>query len=285
MGEAPLFPLDDPARVPPDAARFASAVFLGVGDVLVITSWNAATGVTLSVEGRLLTRNGDVKSFARSHTPNTDRTAASAVLALGEGWLLNLQVRASAGSPIRGQCFVLVELALGAQTQQTRIGTLLQGYVTATQRRAWPGSLIEASIDGSGAIRIITGSDPAAGAEISETVPTGARWQLLALTASLVADANAANRIASLLFDDGASVYARMSAQFAQAANNSAVYTWGAGLQFQGNVNADPKVSGLPIDHRLLAGHRLRTIVNSIQVGDNWGAPVYCVQEWIDVNA
>ena len=42
--------------------------------------------------------------------------------------------------------------------------------------------------------------------EWSETVPTGARWQLLALMVTLATDANVANRFPALAIDDGALV-------------------------------------------------------------------------------
>lgn len=282
MPETPPLPLDDPTRLPPDAARFPATCWLSLDDALRVTSWNAATGVTLTVEGRFLTRNGDVKAFARTHTPNTDRTAASTVFALGEGWLLNVQVRASVGTPRIGQCFALLELVRGTASLQTPIGTLAQGYVTATSRRTWPGSPLEASTAGPGVVRSITGTDPAAAAEISEMVPTGARWRLISVFAVLVTDANAANRDAALTLDDGTTVFARIPGGQNDIAAQTTRFNWTlGGVRF--TIAQDRTMTpGLP-DVYLLAGHRLATVTANIQVGDNWGAPQLLVEEWIEV--
>jgi hypothetical protein len=86
---------------------------------------------------------------------------------------------------------------------------LLQGYVTDTSRLSFPGSPIRSSIEGPGVLRSITGTNPAANAEISETVPTNARWRVHAIRFTLVTDANVANREVALTLDDGAAVFAR----------------------------------------------------------------------------
>ena len=117
--------MDTPAGGPVSPRLLVPAGrYLTVDDGLRVTSWNAASGVVLTIEGRWLTLEGEERVFAATHTPNTDRTAANTVLPRGEGWLLEVQVRASTGTPRRGQCFVLVEIVRGLNTLQTPIGTL-----------------------------------------------------------------------------------------------------------------------------------------------------------------
>src|SRR5262249_46183156 len=109
----------------------------------------------------------------------SNRTAKTEDFVLGGGLVTNLSVFATAGSPLIGQCFVIVQLVRSLGVTAYVMGTMLQGYVTTTQNLGWPGSAIVSSTDGEPAIRDIVGTDPVAGAGWSETVPAGARWELV----------------------------------------------------------------------------------------------------------
>jgi hypothetical protein len=119
---------------------------------------------------------------------------------------------------------VTVDLVRGPGAVGGVTATLLQGPVSSLQRIAWPGSLLLSSLDVAGILRSITGTDPAAGAEISETVPTGARWRLRALAATLVTSATVANRTVSLRVDDGTTGYFGTDAAGTQPASNTIRY-------------------------------------------------------------
>jgi hypothetical protein len=250
-------------------------------DSLRLTAFNAAAGVTVAIEGRYLTPRGDVVTFADRLVPTTNRLASSAVFTLGDGWLLNVHVRASAGTPRIGQCFALVEVVRGRLGFVAPIGTLLQGYVTDSQRLAWPGSPIRSSVDGPGVLRSITGTDPAAGAEISETVPTNARWRIFSARMTLVTDATVANRLANLVLDDGAAILAQMTAHANQIASTTYIYNW-FHVGHAGNAIGTAFMQNFPPDVRLSGGSRIRTLTGAIQAGDNWSAPQLLVEEWIE---
>ena len=140
---------------------------------------------------------------------------------------------------------------------------------------------IIASIDGRGVIRSIIGTNPAAGAEVSETVPTNARWRLRSLAASFVTSATAASRYPSLIFDDGATNFYVSDPPELQLASTTS--TWQA---FPGSARlvAVSGVrqwnAGVPIC--LQGGFRLRTATTNLQAGDNWGPPQLLVEEWIE---
>jgi len=252
-----------------------------MADALRVTSFNGAAGVTLVLEGRFLTCDGEIQVFRFQHTPNTDRSAASQTFAMGDGWLMNLQVRALAGTPRRGQCFVLVEVVRGLTSTQEPLGTLLQGYASATSRLAWPGSLIMASADGAGALRSLTGTDPAANVEISETVPTNARWRLLALIATLVTDANVANRDAALTIDDGTTVVGRFPSGQNIPASLTTRYVWTSGGSRFAIASDRTVVTPIP-DIWLADGFRLKTVTTALQATDNWTAPQLFIEELIE---
>jgi len=251
-------------------------------DRLRVTSFNSAAGVTLAIEGRVLLAGHGLRAFAERHVPNTDRTTASTSFAIGEGWLLDVQIRASAGTPRRGQCLAILELVRGGEGGAVQpLTVLVHGYVTDTQRRAWPGSPLELSTEGPGVIRAIVGTNPAAGVEIVETVPTNARWRLLALLTNFVTDATVANRFAQLLLDDGANIFFASDPPAAQTASLALNYAFGQGLARLASALAT-HTWGSPNGIHLPGGFRVRTATNGIVAGDNWGAPTFLVEEWIE---
>jgi hypothetical protein len=251
-------------------------------EALRITSLNSVTGVTLTLVGRFLPCD-QLKpvDVSKDHTPNTDRTAATSDLPMGEGWLQSLTVIASGGSTVIGATFVRVDVVRGSGGSATIVATLLQGFVTAAQRLAWPGSLLEHTIAGVGRLRVVSGSDPAAGAEISETVPTGARWRLLSWRASLVTDATVANRVMSLLIDDGSLTLWQSATPTAHTASLSVSYIFGLGAT-SANQQGVMLLSTPAAPLVLPAGYRIRTTTSNLQAGDNWGSPVMFVEEWLE---
>lgn len=262
-------------------AALAGALYIGPDNALRVSSLNSATGVRLTVAGKILTADGAVRSFVFEHVPNTDRTLATTSHQPGCGWILNAHVVASSGTPRRGQCFVRLQVIQGFTGATISIGTVLQGYVQDTSARAWPGSPIEASTRGPGVIRSVTGTDPAAGAEISETVPTNARWRLLAIRFTLVTDANVANRRPNLSLDDGTTEVARSLITADATAGATFHYSYQMGVQSQAG-SGNYFNAHLCAQHALPGGFRIRTATTNLQVGDNFGAPQLLVEEWIE---
>jgi hypothetical protein len=271
---------------PADLARLLPALaphgtYVAGDEYLLVTSLNALASVTITVSGRVLTREGKLTPFVDSHVANSDRTAATSRIGLGEGWLQEITAIAAGATPTLGQTFVRVDLVRGEGNGRTVHATLLQGEVTAAQRLAWPGSPLNTTLDSAGALRSLTGTNPAANVEISETVPTGARWRVQSLRAALVTDANAANREVAITFDDGTNVYAEAHAGANQAASLTRQYTAAVG----GVRGAAATGTGILIAMPSLilpAGHRIRTSTTNRQAGDDWGAPQLLVEEWLE---
>lgn len=258
-----------------------NAIYLSGEDNLRIRSFGSLASTVLALEGRLLDLDGNVIPIVETHTPSTDRTMVTTLHTLAAGFLLNLQLRASSAAPRRGQVFAIVEIVRGRLGAVQPLGVIIQGYVQDTTALAWPGALIESSVEGCGVIRSITGTDPAAGAEISETVPTNARWRLIHARALLVTSAVVANRTASWLIDDATNVVIQQYGNFNQAASLTVTYSAGAFGTFGATAGAFIDVA-LPPDLILPGGFRIRTATLSMDVGDNWGAPQLLVEEWIE---
>ena len=252
-----------------------------IDDQLYIRSRNSLAAVVLRIAGRVLTPDGEIVPFNFEHTPATDRSALLSAFRLAEGFLLSAVVFPSTGAPTRGQTFVELGFLRGIGGAGDVVDVLAKDYVAEAEPLAFPGSPIRSSLEGPGAIRSITGTDPAAAANISETVPTDARWRLHSLLATFVADANVANRRVIFLVGDGSNVYQRSGAVAAQTANISARYNFGPfGMSVQSTAGDQIVASSQGLV--LAAGHTLQTTVVNIQAGDNWGAPQLLVEEWLE---
>ncbi len=125
--------------------------------------------------------------------------------------------------------------------------------------------------------KVVTGDDPAAGAEVSVTVPGGELWEVQSLEVNLVTSAVVANRLPRLILDDGVTEFARIEGDISggQAASTSMFWTWVVGGVFH-NQAASAWCSLLP-PIQLPGGYRLRTSTLGVDVGDNFGPPALYV--------
>jgi hypothetical protein len=247
----------------------------------VVRSWNSLSGLVLTVVGRLLDADGKLSTFEFGHTPNTDRSKAESTYTLTTGRLIDVAVTPKSGSPYRGHCYVTLGLARRTAPTTEYYQDLAKGYVTAAGGLIWPGGPYLDSVEGPGLLRSVTGTDPAAGVEVIEAVPTNARWRLRTFTATLVTDATAVTRTVWIVLDDGATYLHRFYTTTGQAASLTRTY-------LMADYGYLPTASGiyiffnLPSGPYLLQGWRISTVTSSMVAGDNWGAPQLEVEEWIE---
>jgi hypothetical protein len=162
------------------------------------------------------------------------------------------------------------------------LGTILADYVTNNVPAAYPGAGIRHSLDGPGYIHRTTGAMPAAGAEIADAFPANARTKIIAALASLVSSATVATRVAAFVIDDGATPCWRHDGVYGQTATLTVSYSVYAGNDTLTQNNGTNHVA-LPLWAALPGGYRFRTQTAALQVGDQWAATNYLVEEWIDV--
>lgn len=256
--------------------------YFGRDDFLRLTLYNGASGVTAQLRGRVLPiGETTTRDLVRDLIPATDRSASTLLIAVGEGWLLDAEVVVTAGTPAFNQCFARLSVVRGIASSGYEIGELAAGAVTTTRRLAYPRSAVDPSIAGLGAIRSVAGTDPAANTEVSEVVPTGARWRLRSLDVALVTDANVANREVTLTIDDGTNIVAEVVTGVLQTATLTRRYSFTQHVQAKAAAAATIINAPAP-DLILLAGWRIRTVTTAIQATDNYGAPRLCVEEWIE---
>lgn len=244
--------------------------------VLNISYSCAVAGLILSVAARILLPDGTVMPCLWQLPMTSDRSRNGATFQLAEGFLLSLTAAASTAAG-NYRCFVWLRLQKGGNQVQL----LASGYPTQGRPLTWPQTTIENEGEGAGAIVSLTGTQPAAGAEISEAVPTNARWELLSFKYSLTTSATAATRNTSLLADDGTNVFWQgTQAGSGQAASLTYQYSHFPGAtQVAGQSVID--IFASPIGLQLTAGYRLRTNTLNLQAGDQYSAPQYLVREWL----
>lgn len=260
-------------------------LYLTGEDALKLTVLNSAAGVTVKVSGRFLPmQGGGPVPFVSTLVPATDRTASTKIVPLAEGWLLNAQAIVSAGSPQTGQTFAILSLVRGVSAVAEDLFTLAAGAITSVQRLSYPGSAVANTLDGAGALRYIIGTNPGAGNVIVETVPTGARWQLLSFKFNLSTSAVAGNRTPSLTLDDGANYYYESIAHTPTAASSNRDYLWQHGLPIVIAGNTVGVWQGFSPTLWIPSGHRIRIAVAALDAGDALTAIRYVVREWLEGN-
>lgn len=121
--------------------------------------------------------------------------------------------------------------------------------------------------------------EPAAGSELSITVPGGKIWTPLALTVQFVTSATVGQRAPSLTYDDQSAVFVWVSPNEPIVENGSQTYCFYAeappSQQDALNLVVNHPLPALP----LLPGTRIRTLTNNLQAGDNYNSPVLYVAE------
>lgn len=269
---------NSPARVLGGAQPF----YVSGEDHLQVRVFNTAA-VTLGIVGRMLMIDGRIAPFAESFTPATSGALDTKIIALPEGWLLNVAVIVTNGTPTVSNCLALLRVVHGLSASAQALGTLAQGQVTASSEVTWPLSSAVASssaaLAGIGLPRIIVGTNPAANTEITETVPAGKIWRLRSIRFTFVCSAAVANREVVLLMDDGANIISNEPIGVAQTASQTFVYTFGHHAPTVTGAQAIVRAVPIP-DFLLPAGARFRTSTSNMDVADDYSAPNYHVEEW-----
>jgi hypothetical protein len=200
---------------------------------------------------------------------------------LGEGFLLSANISPITALPLDPGTFY-VNLLIERDTPEGGfyMWVLIADYMDGYHYPTWPFGRQIFSHEGPGSIRSIVGTTPGAGAEVSETVPSNVRWELIAFRISLVTSAVVATRKPSFTIDDGLNVLLQSDSNAAIAASNNGQATL-ANVGFANPIvtNAACLAPCPPI--MLFAGFRIRTVTSSIDVGDQYASPKYLVRQWV----
>jgi hypothetical protein len=282
----PVAPAQSTSRAPqitlsPQNVLPPNAIYLQQDDQLWIEfQSNGSVINTVAVRGRLLRPDGVIIPIEQDFQLQISRSTIAGPVPLMEGWLLSLIVFPAFLGIRWGQLYVSLSLNRGTLAQFQISQTLCAGYTTLDTPLSWPWSGIRSPLETPGDIVTVVGGVPAAGAEITETVPTFVRWRLISFKFRFVTAIAVANRVPALALDDGANVYSLSTAGAVQIASITEDYSAAPGLMATFLSGAVANL-GLPMNSFLPAGHRIRTITSAIQAADQYSAIEYAVEQWL----
>jgi len=263
---------------------FAQWAVTGDDNLRIITIGSVA-GASLQVTGRFLdAASGQVLPINFVVPVASTRTVTVQDVALGTGYLLNLIAYATpSGAAHQGEVFARLQMVHGLTGAELAIGELLAGYVTNTTVLGWPGSAIEDSLSGPGALKNIIGTTPAAGAEFSITVPTGARWQLISFNARWT-PGSAHPAITPQLYASVPNVNLFFVPQTANVVSPNTLFVyWMTGEGYQPGQISNRAAAGLPTDLPLSAGTTISTLTDGLFAADQIDLVGFTVREWLEV--
>lgn len=208
-------------------------------------------------------------------TMTTDRVPVlvqSRNRAKNNGWVFDAVVSAQSTAGRRGQTFI--QLSVGPFAG----GVLGRGYLYTLHDVCQDEFTEPGPGGGEGFIRTITGTNPAAGAEVLETVPTNAVWKIHAIRIRVVAGAAAFDGFLDIR--DGADLILWTGPRMVVgiAATDNFAYNLGEGSSAREWTDGETAGTSLP-DMLLPEGYDFTT--RGITADDDYAAPQFQVEEWL----
>lgn len=248
-----------------DQLRFEEGVMFGLR--LQVQASNSST---LTIRG--FTRSG-VFTFSAV-------TAATSLLETFNFRLPDIPIMVSVvdgtNSLIQGTCYATLFLTLNNDIAYS----LCCGMVFARRAISYPVSGNELARPSAGVLRSFNGTDPAAGAEVSQTVTAGQLWNIKSVVVTLVTDANVANRRVHIVFRNGGGETVRAYATIDQAASTTVKYIFAHYGYTPDETDTNTVLINIPDNVFLESGSDFITATTNIQVGDNFGAPRVTLEHW-----
>jgi hypothetical protein len=251
----------------------AGAVYLRNEDTVRLSSFSNTAGLTVSLRGVIVGLGGDPKTFTLDVVTDATRARKSVTARLGPGFVLYGAISVSGGSPNPGDVYATVEAMSGDGAGAVPLALLASGTPTTGSAVPFSGQAQGAVNVPAPAPRVITVTTPAAGAEWSQTIPAGVRWQLLDTSFLMTASAAAANRQVALRTTDGATTTAQAGPSISQTASQVDQYTFFPGaVQIQGGITPTLYTIFPFPSLVLLPTHTIGSISQSLQAGDQYSA-------------
>lgn len=257
-----------------------SALYITENDQITLIIKSSQT-LGVVIRTRILRRDGVQQFQSETFQVTGNRTGQQFGFNLTEGYLLGVQLSNTVGGFSTGQIYVQCWFTHGGILSGFSTQPLFAGYLRPNTSVGWPSVNIPSALDGLGFVRSIVGTTPAAGAEVNETVPTGARWRLQSFSVVLNTSATVANRQSTIVVDDGVNIFFEGDSAAAVVASSTARITYSPGLTTVNGIALD-QLAPTPSPLYLMAGWRLRTVTLGLQAGDQYASPKYSVEEWIE---
>lgn len=186
-------------------------------------------------------------------------------------------VHPGANDPHQGEIYAIVHLTIN----RTKMLSLMSGYVNQMSPLSWPYGLSQYPLAPHGAPESIAGANPAAGAEVDETVPENQVWLLHAVQFALVTDSQAANRRVHLVISPEGNGPLHFFSNTDHTASLTRNYTCSPVGVVQAETAADDIVIAIPNGLLLPNFTTIETITDNIQTGDNYGVPRLFIERFL----
>ena len=238
------------------------------------TGYISSVAATIRSSARILYDDGTVDFLlSPGGTVASDRTTGSFVsenLALKHGWVTDA-VTVVEGTPIpkRGQLYARMSIG------PTRGGALCQDYIYELNPLVQGKFVDPGPGGGEGMVRSITGTDRAAGTEMSETVPTNALWRLLSLRVVLVV--GTVDIVPAFIITDGTTEKWRSRLITATGSATEIL------LLVPGMSQAEGGTSHFEFPDGMLLPEAYTIDTIGITGDDDYAAPELLVEEWLVV--
>lgn len=121
---------------------------------------------------------------------------------------------------------------------------------------------------------------PAAGAEITATVPTGKMWVLMGFKATLTTSATVNNRVPTLIFDDGTNEFLRLVGRTNIPASQTVKILGETFDVLPSDVANSLEYYVIPLDLELSPGFRITTSTTNLDTTDAYTAIYAIVKEY-----
>lgn len=258
-----------------------SEVYVVIEDRLRITISSNVAGVEVDVQARLLRPDGQITVSSWQFFPTGNRALNIFERDLCEGWLLDVVASTPTAAVRRGNVFADIGLIRGSGATALSVRNLIDAYVTTSVGQGWPDGDQYDSVNQSGIINHLVIGTPAAGADFQLVVPTGARWRLRSIAATLTTAVAAGNRLPVFQITDNIG-HPLVQSPFANQQAPSIVQAYCAQQGWTAFTNGNTSVTGLPTDLTLLAGWFIGCTTTGIQAADQWSALQVQFEEWLE---
>jgi len=263
-------------EIPPPASSY-----IGPDDYLSLEVRNSIAAQAISFHWRLLRADGQLILGSHTYSPTADRAVNTWVVRLAEGFLLGAVV--GGGSTAKpGAVYARLLLLRGGGGGVAVAQVLLAGYVVAGAGLVWPYPRYQGPAEGPGRLRLLVGTNPAPGSYIVEEVPSGARWRIVLFYCEFTTSAVVANRYVHFWIGTATAYYFLGAPLLAVPANSSYRFEWAPGVDARVLSGLDQVQDALPEPLVLSTGMRFGVLVSGLQAGDDFGAPNYMVEEWLE---
>lgn len=232
------------------------------------TQANATGQMTL----RGMTREG---AFTLQHTTDSGGSATSSTFRIPDFPIL-LSIIDTDLNFVQGACYARLELLINGDS----LYELLDGYVSFQKSLSWPVNFATEVLPGRANIRQAIGANPSPGSEVSDTPGTSRTWRILAANVTLVTSATVANRRVHLNFIGASAGNIDCFGALDQAASSTVRYCFAPYGVIPDELDSGVVLIHLPPDIYISSDGAIQTVTTNLQVGDNFGAAEYMVEEY-----